>query len=356
MATPSTELISAVFNDIVNDGGYPFDNIFPKCPVISYFLAKDKMDGGTLGINSRVKTYPGGPKIEVPLEYGEGDAMQFYDGWDVINFTPQETIKSAFYTPTNAVGKLILLNDDIIDAQGSQKKITDLVKSKLRNMNKTMIKGLNTALLAGEASQASKQFHSIPFLVQVVPSSSTTAIKTIGELDQSATANAFWRNQTSTSAATTFLLLMREFRHLRNLCSYNAGGDEPDLLMVDQIVWEYILAYADSKGTHTFRNEEISKLMNLDIKVVEGMNVLWDTAVPESDSTHSAAYLLNTDYIQFQIHEKRQFKLDPPITPIPTGDGFQDATAWTAKLRGQLTISNRNKQGVLHTISQALTA
>ena len=263
------------------------------------------MDGGTLGINSRVKTYPGGPKIEIPLEYGEGDALQFYDGWDVINFTPQETIKSAFYTPTNAVGKLILLNDDIIDAQGDKKKISDLVKSKLRNMNKTMIKGLNSALLTAAASQASKQFHSIPFFIQTDPTSSTAAIKTIGELDQSLAANAFWRNQTKTSAATTFSLLMREIRDLRMDCAYNAAGDEPDLLIVDKVVWAYILNHVDDKGTHTYKNEEISRMMNMDIKVVEGMNVIWDTSVPEYDATHSMAFLVNTDYLQFMIHEKK---------------------------------------------------
>ena len=348
MAAPSTELISAVFNDVINDDGYPFDNIFTKTPLVNYLLAKDSMDGGTLSANGRVRTYPGGPKIEVILEYGEGDSLQFYDGWDVITFTPQETIMSAFYRPTSAVGKLILLNNDIIDAEGDRKKVANLVKSKLRNMNKTVVKGLNTALLA--TSPGAKDIFSIPTFVKVDP---TTSVE-VGEINQ--LTYSWWRNQTFTSSATTWLALMREIRHARNTLGYNQGGDVPDMLLVDQTVFEYIIAYADSKGTHTFINDQISKLMNMEVKNVEGMSVLWDTAVPESDSTHSAAYLLNTDYLQFQMHEKRKFKISDPITPIPTGDGFQDATAWTVNLRGQLTCSNRNKQGVLHTISQSITS
>ena len=47
---------------------------------------------------------------------------------------------------TSGTGKLIIPNQDILDAAGSKKKISDLVKTKLRNMNKTVIKGINTGL------------------------------------------------------------------------------------------------------------------------------------------------------------------------------------------------------------------
>ena len=351
MADPTArdlEIIASVFSKVINDKGYAFDNIFPKTPVVNYLVARDKMDGDSLGVNNRIRKLDGGVDIEIPIEYGEGDTMQFFDGMDVITFTPQETTTNAKFAWAHAVGKLVLDNKDILKVNGDAAKITNFTGSKLRNMAKTMAKGINTALLA--TAPGAKYFHSIPVIVDEAPTSSST----IGGIQQATSANSWWRNQMHLSTATTWALLMKEIRNLRNTAAYNSGGDSPDQFLCDQIVYEYVLAWMDAKGTHTFIDTEMSKMLNMEVKKVEGMNLIWDTGVPLITSSKSTAYLLNTDYLQFCVHQDRMFKVTKPMDLLP-GQG-QDATAWAVFLMGQLTCSNRNKQGVIHGITTTLTS
>lgn len=341
------EIIAAVMSKVLNDDGYAFDNIFSKVPLVSYLMLRDSKDGGVLGTNNRVRKLDGGQDIEIPLEYAVGNSMQFFDGLDVISFTLKETITNAKYDWKHAVQTLLLDNKDILKCQGEARKITNYVGSKLRNMNKSMATSINSALLA--VSPGPKDFHSIPQIVSKTPTSGV-----VGGIDRSVAANSWWRNKTKSSSATTYEGLIKEIDNLRNTIAYNMAGDSPDLLLTDQIVFEYIIAYLRSKGTHTFNNDEVGNVLGIDVKKMRGMNVIWDAAVPNLDAGKSTLYLLNTDYLQFCVHEDRQFKLEGP-EKLVFSQG-QDATAWAVFLMGNLTTSNSSKQGVIYNIAQNITS
>lgn len=341
------EIIAATLSKVLNDDGYAFDNIFSKVPVVNYLIAKDAKDSKTLGTNNRVRKLDGGLDIEIPLEYVVGNSMQFFDGLDVISFSLKETMTNAKYDWKHAVQTLLLDNKDILKCQGESRKIANYVGSKLRNVNRSMAATINTSLLA--TSPASKDIHSIPQIVAKTPTSGT-----IGGIDRSASANSWWRNKTKSSSATTYEMLIKEIDNLRNTIAYNMAGDKPDLALTDQIVYEYIIAYKRAKGTHTFIDEEMSKLLDIDVTKIGGMSMIWDTGVPILDATKSTFYLLNSDYLQFCIHQDRQFKLEGP-EKLTFSQG-QDATAWAIFLMGNLTTSNSSKQGVLYNIAQNITS
>lgn len=351
MATArDTEIISSVLSKILNDGGYAFDNIFSKVPLIHYLMVKDAKDGATLGTNNRVRKLDGGLDIEIPIEYSVGEAMQFFDGMDVITFAAKETMTNAKYDWKHAAQTLLLDNKDILKCNGESKKITNFIGSKLRNMNRSMVTSLNTALL--NLTPAANAFHSIPKIVDVTPSGAGT----IGGINQALGSNSWWRNQTKASTATTYELLVREIDNLLNTTAYNMAGDRPDFGLTNQTVYEMIVAYMRSKGTHQFINDEMSNVLSVEVKKVSGMNLTWDNGVqePSSEASHSALYMLNTDYLQFCVHEDRQFSLEGPEKLIFSQG--QDATAWVVFLMGNLTSSNRNKQAVLHSIADNIAA
>lgn len=351
MATArDTEIISAVMSKVLNDDGYPFDNIFTKVPVINYLVARDSKDGATLGANNRVRKLDGGQDIEIPLEYAVGQSMQFFSGLDSITFTANETITNAKYDWKHAVQTLLIDNKDILKCKGEARKITNLVGSKIRNMNKSMATSLNTAILA--LSPGSNDIHSMPELVQYDP----TASDTIGGINQSTASNSWWRNKIKNSSATTWELLITEIDNLRNTMASNMAGDAPDLFLTNQTIYEMLVRYMRSKGVHTFRNDEMSNVLGIDVNKARGMNMIWDTNVaePASEASHSAGYLLNTDYIQFCMHQDRQFALEGPEKM--TFSQGQDASAWVVFLMGNLTCSNRSKQGVIFSIDDSLAA
>jgi hypothetical protein len=243
-------------------------------------------------------------------------------------------------------------NKDILKAKGNSAKITNLVGSKLRNVNKSMITSLNTMLLA--VTPGAKDIGSIPDLVRTDP----TASATIGGIAQDSAINSWWRNKTKASTATTFAALMAELDDLYLTIVGTMSGDNPDLFLTDKIVYETLVAYARSKGTHQFINSQIENVFELGAKGINinGATVVWDTGVTEQDAEASVSqgYFLNTDYLQFCVHEERQFAMEGP-EKLTFSQG-QDATAWVILLMGNLTCSNRAKQGTIYSIAQNITS
>jgi hypothetical protein len=181
-----------------------------------------------------------------------------------------------------------------------------------------------------------------------------TAAATVGGIAQAT--NAWWRNQQTESAATTWELVRQEIQSLRLDCSDNAADDMPDLMMTDQIVYEYLLNYIAAKGQHAFVNNQMTNVLNFDVIRVMGMDVLWDENVPNmsATATKSSVFLMNTEFLRINMHEDRMMTMGEKLDMLP-GKG-QDAFGWPIFFMGALSCSNRQKQGLLHKVSQAITA
>jgi hypothetical protein len=352
MAAGETEVITTTLNDILNDAGYPFDNIYPAVPLISYLLLRDNKQGTMLGVNNRVRTYSDGNEIEIMVEYVLDNTVQMYTGINPITFAELDIVTDLKYEQRQGAKTLLMDKKKIEDCDGKSAKITNLVTAHLRGVNKGIANALNTQFLA--LVPGALDFNSIPHLVQYDP----TLASVVGGLDQSNALYAWWRNKTTASAATTWALLMGEIDHLHNTVKYNMASDGPDLYLTNQTIYEMLIAYSRSKGTHTFMDNQVSNLFGMGDRgmVINGANLVWDTGVlePAGEAAHSALYMLNTDYLQFNVNSKRQFKVEGPEDLIITKG--QDAVAWVVLFRGQLTTSNRAKQGVLYSIDNGLTS
>lgn len=352
MAAGETEVITTTLNDILTDEGYPYDNIYPGVPLISYLLLRDTKQGKMLGVNNRVRKYSDGNEIEIPVENVSLADVQMYTGINPITFAEQDIATNVKYQQKSGAKTLLMDQKKIDDCDGKSSKITNLVTFHLRSTNKGIANALNTQFLA--LSPGANDFNSIPYLVQYDPTASSSP----GGLNQSVAANAWWRNKTTASAATTFALLIGEIDHLHNTIKYNMAGDAPDLYLTNQTIYEMLVAYKRSKGVHTFQDKEVANLfkMNDGGMVINGASVVWDTGVtePVAEAAHSAIYLMNTDYLQFNVNSKRQFKVEGPEKLIISKG--QDAVAWVILFRGELTCSNRAKQGVLYSILDSIAA
>lgn len=350
MATArDVEIIAAVASDVMNQDGYAFDQVFSRVPLIKYLMIQDEKKLNKLRANKRVRTSSGGDVIEIPLEYAQGGSTTTITGMEAIPFTKKEILTNAKYDWKYIFTTGVLDKKDILKASGNSKKIASLVDTHLHNWMKSMATDLNTQILA--SSPGSGDFHSIPQLIPDDPTASTV----IGGINQSTVSNSWWRNNYTDSAAAYFAPLMAEIQHLRNHIAGNMAGDKPNLALTDQLVYEIIENYVLSKGTHQFHNPEMSSMLDTEVGRVRGMDLIWDNSVPYSTaSTKSRMYLLNTDYLQCVIHGGRSFELSKEIDMMVATQ--QDAVGWTIALMGNLTCSNRNKQGVLFDIAVSITS
>lgn len=342
------QIIAAVMSKVINQDGYAYDQIFGRVPLIKYLMIQDAKKINRLRMNKRVRKLDGGRDIEIPVEYVAGGTTASFTGLDPITFTPQEILTNVKYDWKNVVTTGVLDKKDILKASGSEKNIASLVDTHLNNWMKSMATDMNTQLLA--ASPGANDFHSIPQLFPDDP----TAATTIGGVLQSSAVNAWWRNRYQDSAATTFVLLMAEISHMRNHIAGNIAGDKPNLLLTDQYIYETLEYYVASKGVHSFKNDEMSTLLDLDVGKIKGMDIIWDAVIESTVGSKSRAYLLNTDYLQVCVHQGRQFELSKEIDMMVATQ--QDAVGWTIMLMGNLTTSNRNKQGVIFDIAQNIVA
>lgn len=352
MATArEAQIIAAVARDIMTQDGYAFDQIFGRIALIKYLMIQDEKKLNKLRANKRVRKSDGGEYIEIPLEYAQGGTTTAISGMETLTFTQKEILTNAAYDWKYLFTTGVIDNKDILKCSGKAKKIASLTDTHVHNWMKTMATDLNTMLLKASASVGTNDFHSIPQLIQDDP----TAAGTIGGINQASAVNSWWRNKLSDSAASTFLGLIKEITNLRNTIAGNMAGDKPNLALTDQEVYELIEAYYISKGTHTFQNSEMSNLLDAEVGRIKGMDLLWDESVPESTaSTKGRMYLINTDYLQVTVHEKRSFELSDPIDMMVATQ--QDATGWTIALMGNLTMSNRSKHGVLFDIDKSITS
>jgi hypothetical protein len=342
------EIIAAVANKILNQDGYAFDQIFGRIPLIKYMMIQDAKKLNKLRTSKRVRELDGGNEIEIPVEYIAGGTTASFTGLDVITFQQQEILTNVKYDWKHIVTTGLLDKKDILKASGEAKKIASLVDTHLHNWMKTMATDLNTQLLA--TSPGATDFHSIPQLMPDDP----TAATTIGGVLQSSAANAWWRNRFKDSGATTYAQLIAEIGNLRNSIAGNLAGDKPNLFLTDQYIFETLEGYVIAKGIHSFQNKEMSTMLDLDVGRIKGMDVIWDATPESTPGSKSRAFFINTDYMQICVHQGRKFELSDKIDMMVATQ--QDAVGWTIMLMGNLTTSNRNKQGVLFDIAQNIVA
>lgn len=347
MAALESQVISAVMTDVMNQDGYAFDQIFGRIALIMYLMIQDAKPLNKLRTNKRVMESDGGSEIEVALEYADGGTTTNITGMETIAFTQKDVLTNAKEQWAWAFTSGVLDNKDILKAAGNPKKIASLVDTHLHNWMKSLANDLNSQLLA--ATVASGKFNSLPHFVRDDP----TAAATISGIAQNT--STWWQNKYKSSSAAFYAPLLKEITTLRNtIAGGNMAQEKPNLALTDQTVFEFIENYYIGKGTHTFKNEEISNLMNADVSKVKGMDLVWDASVPESTvGSRSRLYLLNTDYCGFRVHKGRKFELSKPMDMMVATQ--QDATGWTIGLGGQLVCSNRKRQGVLFNIAQTLT-
>lgn len=352
MADPTAndaEILASVFTAKMNQDGFAYDNIFARVAALKYFMVKDKIDkSNNLATNDRVKEFDGGSDIEIPLEYAVGTSAQSFSGLDAITFQAKENITNARYQWANVVQTGVIDKKDILQVAGNAAKITSLVDTKLRNWTKSLATSLNNMILAQAAAEGAKDIHSIATLVKDAPSGAG-AIGGVNPVTQT-----WWRNKFQDSSADTYLKLIAELVNLKNDTAGSMSGDAPDLMLTDQAIYETMIGWATSKGTHTFVNSEMSALMNVDVMNFRGMNLIWDNAVPESTAgSKSRVFLLNTDYLKMAVHSGRKFAISGKMDMLPQG---QDAWAWAILLMGNMICANRAKQAVLFDVAQNIVA
>lgn len=280
------------------------------------------------------KIVRGGTQIEVPLMYSRFAAGGFYQGLDLLDVTPSDTVKNGAwdwkqaYVPVTVDG-LTLIKTDSPDA------IADFIRMYFAQAEMELCEVLADGLWSDGTTDTKK----IDGLEGAVDDSSV--LTTYGGLSR--TSNTWWQAQTDETAytgATTFSLT-----NMQSLFgNASEGGRHPTLIVSRQD--QYNEYWGQLTGQQRFpvepagHDEQLAQagFSNL---LFNGVPWVVDSHVPDTTNSanNSQIYLLNEDYLFLGVSPRADFYMEEFQTAIN-----QDAMVAKLFWAGNLVVTNCARQ------------
>ena len=281
------------------------------------------------------KVVPGGTQIETPLMYSEITAGGSYSGFDVLDVTPNDTIKNAawdwkqYHVPVTIDGLTFIKTD-------SPHAIANHVRTKMAQAQMQMAENLADGVWSD--GSAANDIDGLEGAVD-----DTTVLATYGGL--ASASNAWWNSQVD--AATTTLTLA-SLQSMFGNCS--EGGRSTTLIASRQEQYNRFWALNQEFQRFPTDGGRDEQLANAGFTNMLFNNVPWvvDSHVFDGpNASNSAIVFLNEDYIELQVSPRASFYMQDFQKPHDQ-DVYVSLLLWA----GNLTVSNCARHGKM----TALTA
>jgi hypothetical protein len=311
------------------------DNIFKANPFSAWLL-----------MGGRVKTEQGGKRIDEPLMYATNGTVQAYKGYDRLNSFPTEELTNAQFAWRQAAATISLSGLEELQNSGSS-KVFDILKTKIKVADLSMRQWLAEKLLANTSTKdTTRDFLGLDEMVEDVAGASQGVLGGIDKVTET-----WWRNFYNTVSIASSTTALTD--HMAKVYyGVTRGLTTPDLILTDEIIFQRyesdnrgILRLSDTRlmdvGFENFRYKRAT--MMWDENIQSGTGITNGSGTPNtsgSGNTH-LIYFLNSEFLSFTLHAKRNFVMTPFVTPYD-----QDAKIAQILLAGNMTASNNRFQGV----------
>lgn len=301
-----------------------------------------------LSKRGNVKPVDGGRVIRQEIEWDNNLTYKRYSGYDSLNISPSTVFSSAEFNYAQAAVAISISGLEMLQNAGEE-AIIDLLASRISNAERTMRNMVSYDIYSDGTADGSKQIGGLQALVPIDP---TTGI--VGGINRATAQNTFWRNQryratTDGGAAMTSANIQTYMNRLWYLCV--RGADQPKFIVADNTsyrLYEESLQAIQRIGSPDTADAGFQTLKFKSADVVLDGGYQGSASLPSGYSTggapSSTMYFLNTDYLFFRPHRKRNMV---PLDP----DRFatnQDAMVKLIGFAGNMTGSNFFLQGILN--------
>ncbi len=315
-----------------------------------------------LNTKGRIKPITGGSQILQELAYAEMANAMYYSGYQPIDLTPQKTIDSAtFDIKQAAVGVTISGLEELKNS--GEEQIIDLLEARIEVAEDTMKNLISVGIYSDGTGYGGKEIGGLQYLISKTPS-----VGTVGGFDRGQASNVFWQNLavsfgavTTGSASLGLTAGADTIQHAMNYTYMNLirGMDKPDLIVADNNYYLYFLESLQSLQRIQDSNDlgrlgfETLKYLQADVVLDGGFGTGYGapSSAPLASNASifgpscptSTMYFLNTKYLFYRPHAKRNMVVDERERVSVN----QDAEARLILFAGNLTMSNASLQGVL---------
>lgn len=279
--------------------------------------------------NKKVAT---GRTIVQEIEYEENSTVMFYSGAEVLDISASETFTAAEFNYKQLAGNVVINGLEEIQNSGRE-AVHNLLRSRIRNLEKSLKNTMATALYADGTGTSGKEVGGLQLLVAKTPTN------TVGGID--ANAQTWWRNQVYDFNAESVTAGAATIQSAMNSMYLDTvrGADRTDMIVADR---NYYTFYWESlQASQRFMDDKGAGAGFTNVVYHGNIPVIYDDQCPTN-----TMYFLNTDYLFMRPARGREF--------VPLGEKSavnQDAMVMPMVWAGNLTVSNRARQGVICDLS-----
>ena len=357
------------------------DNIFNSNAVLLKLLKNaDKLDGGK--------------KIIIPVEYGKNGSQGFinHSSSTTTAIADSAIISASEWEWATAYSGIYFRGDEEHKNMGDS-QVLSLLKSKMKNAEKSLKDLFGTSIFAvtggttaglttlnglgtisstdhtaydlgnqGETGHGAGIIENLASDTTVwhaggaVDNAVVSWAREVGEINTDtvgSVANAWWNSPVAsfstllasgannvactfnemTSTTNGVADMVKKMTELYGACSID--NDQPDLIVTTQVIFD---AYETSlQANKRWQGDDTLADAGFQTLRFKGATVVVDSHCPSG-----CMFMLNTKYLDFKVHNKRNFAFDP-FRRQEASDAMQARIFWM----GQLTCSNNRMQGAL---------
>ena len=285
-----------------------------------------------LNQKGNVKPATGGNVIIEELEYAENSTFQFYTGYEILDISPSDVFTAAEFDWKQASVNVSASGLEVEVQNTGKERVIPLLEKRILNAKRTAANNMSTSVYSDGTGSGGKEVGGLQALIADDPTTGT-----VGGIDRSDAANAFWRNQTSGDATLASAANVRTEMQAMWL-ETSRGKDTVDLIVTDQTL--YSLFWDSLTDIQRVASDTTATAGFESLKYVTA-DVIYDG---DSGIAANHMYFLNTDYIYLRPHSNRNW------VPMDKKSSVnQDAMVVPLVWAGNLTCSNAARQGVVWT-------
>lgn len=290
------------------------DQVFDKRALGYWLMRKGQME---------MKT---GASIVRQISSVANTTFGYYSGWDAIDLTPQDAISAAEYDWRAAAVSIVVTGMEKFKNSGEERMV-DLVKARVKIASETMAQNFNTSFLTSYGTGTSnKEWFGLPYLV----GDEGTTVTTVGGIDCTTAANAFWRSPYVIDSGGDITLTLKLISQQIDASSFNSQPDFAVTTLALYQAYEALLVAKLQYQDVDAANAGFKTLSN------RGVTIFWDRSV-----TAKHFWTLDSNHLTLVGGKGRWMEARPFITPEDKDGSTSLITSY-----GNLTTDSRRSHGV----------
>jgi hypothetical protein len=269
-------------------------------------------------------TEDGGKRLAKPVLYALNDTVGSYDGYDLLDTTPQDGFGEAVYDWKQYAGA-VTIDGRTERLNSGAAQIINILTAKIEQLRVSMEDDLNSMFWGDGTGNSSKDFLGLQAIVK--------SSGTLGGIDPAT--ETWWKSRTASGTDLTTIDGVRDLNTMRN--GLRIAKSVPDFGFTTQTVFEAFEALM--APNIRFESTAMGDL-GFENVAYKGATVLFDNDCPSA-----SWYFLNSKYLQFTKHSGTWLKMGPFVSPVN-----QDAKTALVISMGELVTDVRRAHGYLTSI------